>query len=91
MVAQARPVSASKPSCTVVSSSPQGYLLLQTPLSFLPFTLFPVSSYPTPPQATLTPSLSKDSGHLSCDGRKDADGDSEDEADRHSHDPELGR
>lgn len=82
-----------KPSCTMVSSSPQAPLLLQAPLCFLPFTLLHVSSYPTPSLATLTPfvSLSKDSGHLSCDGRKDADGDSEDEADRCSHDPELGR
>lgn len=77
----------------IVSSFPKAHLLLQAPLSFLPFTLFPVSSYPTPSLATLTPSvsLSEDSGHLSCDGRKDADGDSEDEADRQSHDPELGR
>lgn len=63
------------------------------PVSFLPFTLFPVSSYCTPSLATLTPfaSLSEDGEHLSCDGRKDADGDSEDKADRRSHDPELGR
>lgn len=66
---------------------------LQAPLSFLPFTLFSVFSYLTPIPGTLTPfvSFSKDSGRLSCDGRKDADGDSEDEADRQGHDPELGR
>jgi len=89
----ARPMSAYKPPCTLVPASPQAPTVLQAPLSFRPFTLFPDSSYPTPSLATLTPcvSLSEDSGHLSCDGRKDADGDSEDEADRHSHDPQLGR
>lgn len=59
----------------------------------LPFTLFSVFSYLTPIPGTLTPfvSLSEDSGHLSCDGRKDANGDGEDKADRQSQDPELGR
>lgn len=70
-----------------------GTWLLEALLSSLPLTLVSVSSYTLPSLATLTPfvSVSEDSGHISCDGRKDADGDSEDEADRHSHDPELDR
>lgn len=60
--------------------------------TFSPFYLV-LSFFLPHPHDTLTPfvSLSEDSDHLSCDGREDADGDSEDEANRQSQDPELGR